>query len=100
MSDDEFADAVEATNSTSSKRIEALERNLANAESDRKQADTDTIRALHERNEAREQRDKLASAVRLLMDVIGPADDPAWADDDQVEAAWQAGLAALKGVES
>jgi len=50
--------------------------------------------------EMAEQRDKLASAVRLLMDVIGPADDPTWADDDQVEAAWQAGLAALKGVES
>ena len=34
-----------------------------NALSDFRQADTDSIRALHERNEAREQRDRLAEAL-------------------------------------
>jgi len=42
----------------------------ANAESDRKQADTDTIRALHERNGAREQRDRLADAMREMLPFI------------------------------
>lgn len=34
-----------------------------NAESDRKQAEADTLRALHERNEAREQRNRLVDAL-------------------------------------
>ena len=41
-----------------------LERERDNALSDWRQADTDSIRALHERNEAREQRDRLAEALR------------------------------------
>ena len=38
-----------------------------NALSDWRQADTDSIRAFRERNEAREQRDRLAKALEQLM---------------------------------
>jgi hypothetical protein len=41
-------------------------RELDNATSDAKQSEVDAIRALHERNEAREQRDRLAQAIREL----------------------------------
>ena len=37
-----------------------------NALSDFRQADTDSIRALHERNEARKQRDALAEALQEM----------------------------------
>jgi chromosome segregation ATPase len=75
-----------------------------NAESDRKQAEADTLRALHERNEAREtiaemetrhaavmlhtqgvvdeanatreQRDQLADALKNCMTIIGPPGNP------------------------
>jgi hypothetical protein len=48
--------------------------------------------------EARAQRDRLASATKLLMAIIGPKEAPAWADDNQIEAAWQAGDAAIAAV--
>jgi len=38
-----------------------------NALSDWRQADTDSIRALHERNEARQQRDELAKALDVTL---------------------------------
>lgn len=41
------------------------------------------------------QRDQLAEACRMLMDIIGPKDLPAWADDDQIDAAYNAGEQAL-----
>lgn len=44
-------------------RIQQLEAERDNALSDFRQADTDSIRALHERNEARGQRDELAEAL-------------------------------------
>lgn len=47
-------------------RIQQLEAERDNALSDFRQADTDSIRALHERNEAREQRDALAEALREM----------------------------------
>ena len=43
--------------------IESKNRERDNALSDFRQADTDSIRALHERNEARGQRDALAEAL-------------------------------------
>ena len=43
--------------------IESKNRERDNALSDLRQADTDSIRALHERNEARGQRDALAEAI-------------------------------------
>ncbi len=53
------------------KDMEQLEHELAeairergNAHSDATQSDVDSIRALHERNEARAQRDRLAEALR------------------------------------
>ncbi len=39
-----------------------------NALSDWRQADTDSIRAIHERNEARAQRDSLAAALRDVVE--------------------------------
>lgn len=47
-----------------------------------------------------QQRDMLADAVELLMAIIGPKDNPAWSDDDQLDHAYDAGkqaLAAVKG---
>ena len=46
--------------------IESKNRERNNALSDFRQADTDSIRALHERNEARGQRDALAEALREM----------------------------------
>lgn len=46
--------------------IESKNRERDNALSDLRQADTDSIRALHERNEARGQRDALAEALREM----------------------------------
>jgi hypothetical protein len=48
-----------------------------------------------ERDEAREQRDRLAEACRMLMDIIGPPGDETWADTNQIERAWHAGKEAL-----
>ena len=44
-------------------QIKQLEAERDNALSDFRQADTDSIRALHERNETRGQRDALAEAL-------------------------------------
>ena len=46
--------------------LESRNRERDNALSDFRQADTDSIRALHERNEAREQRDALAEALQEM----------------------------------
>lgn len=51
---------------TLKQRIQQLEAERDNALSDFRQADTDSIRALHERNEARDQRDALAEALREM----------------------------------
>ena len=48
------------------KQIKQLEAERDNALSDFRQADTDSIRALHERNEARDQRDALAEALQEM----------------------------------
>jgi hypothetical protein len=53
VSDDEFAELVESTNSPAAKRITELERELEQERQDRNQAEIDTIRALGERNDAR-----------------------------------------------
>jgi hypothetical protein len=86
-----------------------LERELAdsirerdNAESDRRQAEADAIRALHERNEARGQRDRLATALRQCMPIIGKPGCPAewkWASDDVLDKAWKDGQAALDSLQ-
>jgi len=34
--------------------------------------------------------DRLAEACEMLMRIIGPKEDPAWADDDQLDAAYDA----------
>ena len=47
-------------------RIQQLEAERDNALSDFRQADTDSIRALQERNEARGQRDALAEALQEM----------------------------------
>jgi len=53
--------------------------------------------------EAREQRDRLAEACKLLMRVIGDPNASAedwWATEDEINAAWNSGseaLAAVKG---
>jgi len=53
MSDDEFAELVESTNSPAAKRIAELERELDQERQDRKQAEADVCRALGERNDAK-----------------------------------------------
>jgi hypothetical protein len=53
MSDDEFAELVESTNSPAAKRIAELERELDQERQDRKQANLDALRAFGERNDAR-----------------------------------------------
>ena len=60
----------------------AIERELAatirerdNALSDWRQADTDSIRAIHERNEARAQRDEWLSVVALKTKQLGDASE-------------------------
>jgi hypothetical protein len=50
------------------KQLAAAIRERDNADSDRRQADADTLRALHERNEAREQRDRLAAALEACRE--------------------------------
>ncbi len=49
-------------------KIASLERERDNAITDAKQFEVDCIRALHERNEARAQRDQLASLLSHLKD--------------------------------
>jgi len=56
---------VAALQEQTSARMKA-ERERDNAISDHKQADADTLRALHERNEAREQRDALVEALEMV----------------------------------
>ena len=46
--------------------LDSRNRERDNALSDFRQADTDSIRALHERNEARGQRDALAEALQEM----------------------------------
>jgi hypothetical protein len=53
MSDEEFTELVESTNSPAAKRIAELERELEQERQDRKQAELDVCRALGERNDAR-----------------------------------------------
>jgi hypothetical protein len=50
-------------------------RELDNATSDAKQSEVDAIRALHERNEAREQRDRLAEALERIDYALSTAED-------------------------
>lgn len=57
-------------------QLAEAKRELDNAESDKRQADTDTIRALRERNEARQQRDRLADALREIIDLSTQIPDP------------------------
>jgi len=69
------AQDLEAELAAVTEQRDRLERELAtalrdrdNALSDWTQADTDSIRALHERNEAIEQRDRLAEALRYCRE--------------------------------
>ena len=48
----------------------AAERERDNAMQDKAQADTDTIRALHERNEARQQSDRLMDAINKALNTM------------------------------
>ena len=57
----------EARIGTLKQRIKQLEAERDNALSDFRQADTDSIRALHERNETRGQRDALAEALQEMQ---------------------------------
>jgi chaperonin GroEL (HSP60 family) len=54
--------------SSISNELADAKRELDNATSDAKQSEVDAIRALHERNEAREQRDRLAEALEYVVD--------------------------------
>jgi hypothetical protein len=38
---------------------------------------------------------ELVEALQAMMDIIGPPDDPAWVDDDQLESAWNASVAVM-----
>jgi hypothetical protein len=49
--------------------------------------------------EAREQRDRLAEACKLLMRVIGDPAENWWPTEDEVNAAWNSGSEALDAVE-
>ena len=69
-------------------QLAEAKRELDNAESDKRQADTDTIRALRERNEARQQRDRLAEACRWAQAQLGKHTRPSPVDK---------ALAAVKG---
>jgi hypothetical protein len=37
----------------------------------------------------------LLEALRAMMKIIGPPEDPAWADDDQLDAAWELSVNAV-----
>ena len=37
----------------------------------------------------------LLEAVKLLMAIIGPKDSETWANDDEIDAAWEAGESAI-----
>jgi hypothetical protein len=63
MSDEEFTELVESTNSPAAKRIAELERELEQERQDRKQAELDVCRALGERNDARAMVNSLRSLV-------------------------------------
>jgi hypothetical protein len=63
MSDDEFADLVESTNSPAAKRIAELERELDQERQDRKQAESDICRALGERNDARAELEQIKAII-------------------------------------
>lgn len=60
------------------RRLNAAIRERDNAESDRKQADADTIRALHERNEARKELEAVNEALGY---------DDAWSDGKRLSRA-------------
>jgi predicted RNase H-like nuclease (RuvC/YqgF family) len=56
------------------------------------------MRLSRELAEARKQRDMLAEACRLLMKIIGPLENPAWATDDEIDYAYNTGEKALAAV--
>jgi hypothetical protein len=99
----DYASATQRENVQLKREVER-ERALAN------EAISTWKKTREERDEAREQRDRLAEACKLLMRVIGdPIGDPtAYAEDwlateDEINAAWNSGskaLAAVKGKDS
>ena len=38
---------------------------------------------------------ELLEALLAMMEIIGPPEDPAWADDDQLDAAWKLSVTAV-----
>jgi chromosome segregation ATPase len=80
VSEDEFAELVESTNSPAAKRIAELERELEQERQDRKQAEADICRALGERNDARAELASLKTTI---------------ADPDEVELAMIRGEIAI-----
>jgi chromosome segregation ATPase len=63
-------DAIEAQNYRICRELANAIRERDNALSDYRQADTDSIRALHERNEAREDRDNARKEAERFRNVI------------------------------
>ncbi len=99
----DFARKLERELAEARSEIDQLKRESDNAESDRRQAEADTIRALHERNEARGQRDRLATVLRDIKNRaldetvrLHPDADAKGCVDDCLEWA-ESALAALKG---
>jgi chromosome segregation ATPase len=73
-------DAIEAQNYRICRELANAIREWDNALSDYRQADTDSIRALHERNEARAESERLAAAIRRHRDAMQDTDETS-ADD-------------------
>jgi hypothetical protein len=78
-----------------------LEEELDKAKAELEEVGFRACRVLLERDEAREQRDRLADACKLLMRVIGDPNASAedwWATEDEINAAWNSGSEALASV--
>ena len=70
----QLADARRQLTAAISQLANAI-RERDNAMSDYRQADTDSIRALHERNEARAEAERLAAAIRRHRDAMQDTDE-------------------------
>ena len=89
MTDDEFSELVTSHDSTTAKRIDQLERELAEAR-EIVEMQKETMRQMRE----------LAEACRKLMKVVGAPGTNEWQEIKECDAAYLAGkkaLAAVKG---
>jgi len=72
-----------------------LRRELAEARGQLINAEMSRNLWMAESNRVKEQRDTLLEATKMLMNIIGPPDDPTWADEFEIAAAWESGTKAI-----